>query len=472
MPSKEHEQTSDLGRGARKSVEVSRRSRVSLGEQVSPRRLRLRVGGQSGTPVGTAATMVMIYVALLLGLPSNMTVGSLGSLGRPAMLWGLGLLLWWFLARAQANQSDLPSVSQPLRLPLVAFILIALTSFAAAMLRGQPADQVSPAVTAMLRIASWTGVLLITMDGVRTLNGARHIIRALTYAGGVLGGLGLAQFVTGNTLLDWMAYLPGISIEQGGVVSRGTYTRSAGTAIHPLEYTTVLTSILPLALVAAINYDSWKRPRSQMWILRICLALIASAAMIAVSRSAMIGLLIASISSIPALPRRYRWIVVLGGVGLGAVMIAVIPGLLGTVVGLFLGAKNDPSTASRTGALALAPDFMSASPVIGVGFGTFLPRYYIFDNQWLLLMIELGVLGVAAFVLLGLLAIRSAWRVGALFPDNGSASISRAVAASLATIMVLFLFFDGLSFPQSGGLFFVMVGLAAVMRTVWKPIGN
>ena len=33
--------------------------------------------------------------------------------------------------------------------------------------------------------------------------------------------------------------------------------------------------------------------------------------------------------------------------------------------------------------------------MIGQGFGTFLPRYYIFDNGWVLLTVELGALGVA-----------------------------------------------------------------------------
>lgn len=410
--------------------------------------------------------MVTIYLVLLVAVPSYVTVGPLGSLGKPALIWGLLLLLWWLLSRLQARDFDAVPVSQPVRLALGAFVVIVLLSFAAAMLRGQPADQISPAVTALIRLSSWSGVLLVTMDGVRTHQDAARLVRCVAIIGGALAGLGLAQFITGQTLLDWLVSIPGLTADAAEVATRGAYARASGTATHPLEYGTVITASLPLAIVVAVNggFRSLRSRFAAWWWLPV--ALIAVASLLAVSRSAILGLVVAVVATLPAVPKAIRWVIGIGG-GLAALAVfAVVPGMLGTLVGLFAGASDDPSTQSRTGALARVPEFMSSSPFIGQGFGVFLPRYYVFDNAWVLLTVETGLLGVIALASLVISAIGSAIWASVVSPFGDTRAMSKAVTASLTTIAVLLLFFDGLSFAMSAGLLFFMAGLAAAMRSI------
>ena len=97
--------------------------------------------------VGDATSLVTIYIVLLFGIPSNVTINGLGSLGRPALLWGLVLFAFWMLSRLQWRNVDVDRISQPVRIAFVVYLVIVLVSFSAAMLRGQPADQISPAMS-------------------------------------------------------------------------------------------------------------------------------------------------------------------------------------------------------------------------------------------------------------------------------------------------------------------------------------
>ncbi|SFN70798.1 O-antigen ligase family protein [Mycetocola miduiensis] len=411
-----------------------------------------------------AVTMLTVYLVLLLVLPSGMTITALGSVGRPSLIWGLILLVWWAVSRLQASPAQALRVSQPVLLAFGAFLVIALISFAAALLRGQPDDQVSPAVTAIIRLLSWAGVLLVAVHGIRTKDELSTMVRRIGIGAGLLAALGLLQFLTGQAIVDFFQTLPGLSMT-GGPGQRAGVLRSSGTAVHPLEYATALNAALPLVIAAAVSRGF--RPqgsRAGLW-WWLPVALIAFSSLLAVSRSAIIGFVVAVISMLPVIPRRYipAALAVVGAIAFS--IVAAMPGLLSTTVALFTGAGSDPSTQSRTHALAQVPGFMEPSPLIGSGFGIFLPRYYIFDNQWVLVAIELGILGVLAF---GSMFVAAIWSAGrAKFPnDPDSRLIGHALAASMFNVAVLFAFFDGLSFPIAGGILFLLLGLCASVRTV------
>lgn len=422
--------------------------------------------GSPGRRGLNAVSMLTVYLFLLLAIPSSAVITALGSLGRPSMIWGILMLLWWVIARLQSRDAHLHPVSQPVRFTFLVFIIVALISFAVAMFRGQPADQISPAFTALVRILSWSGVLLISIDGIGAKGDLERIVRRIGIGAGLLAAFGIAQFVTKTSLLDFFSSIPGITMPFVDVAERGGVSRVPGTAIHPLEYATVLNAALPLVIAAAVTHGlRWplKKGKIGWW---IPAALISLSSLIGVSRSAIIGFGVAALTMIPVLPRRYRALVIIGGLMLAVVAVAAIPGLLATTVHLFAGASNDPSTLSRTGGLARAPEFISVSPLVGVGFGTFLPRYYIFDNEWVLVAIELGVLGVVAFGSVFLAAIWSGITARNRSNDPEISLLGYALAASVVNIAVLFAFFDGLSFPQSGGMLFLFAGLCGAILKI------
>jgi O-antigen ligase len=167
-----------------------------------------------------------------------------------------------------------------------------------------------------------------------------------------------------------------------------------------------------------------------------------------------------------------------------AVMYVSVPGLLGSIRGLFSNADEDPSIASRTGSYDIAGEFITGSPVVGKGFGTFLPKYWILDNAYLGMTIEAGFLGLLALLTLigaGLVSARSARRALQAARDAapvddaayaGTAVVggahhvqfAQALLASVAAGAGGLAFFDAFAFPQTAGCFFLLIGLAGAMR--------
>ncbi len=413
-----------------------------------------------------AVTMLTVYLVLLFAIPSGVTIDALGALGRPSLIWGLILMAWWTVSRLQARGSEARPISQPVRFAFVAFVVIVLISYAAAMLRGQPSDQLSPAFTAIIRLLSWAGVLFVAADGVRTMNDLGTMMRRIGIGAGLLATLGILQFVTGQALVDFFGAIPGLRMA-GGIGERAGVIRSSGTAIHPLEYATALNAALPLVIAAAISGGFRLRhpPKARWWWLPVVLISISS--LVAVSRSAIIGFAVAIVSMIPAIPRRYLPATIGVGTVLAFVVFAATPGLLSTTVELFAGAASDPSTQSRTAGLERVPEFMSTSPLIGSGFGIFLPRYYIFDNQWVLIAVELGILGIIGFASIFVAGIWSAL-LAKRSSEPGARLLGHALVASMFTVAVLFAFFDGLSFPIAGGMLFLLAGLCGSIRTITR----
>lgn len=415
--------------------------------------LRLSRSNLSGRGRGFDGLSVLtVYLVLLYAVPSSLTITALGSAGRPASLWALFAGVWWCWWQIQR---PVPSGSglQPVRLALFALLTIAMLSYATAMLRGLPADETNPADNGMLRLAAWAGMLLVAHDGLSDVEALRRFLRRIAWAGAIVAGLGIAQFFTGNALIDWIS-IPGMSSDIAVLDSRGGFPRASATASQPLEYGVVLCMTFPIAIVLAME-DMARWPLAR-W---IPAGIIAIASVLSVSRSELIGLVVGILVLLPTFSGRAR--VVLGSLALAlaAATAVLVPGLLGTIRGLFTGITNDPSTLSRTNSYEAAGELVSRFPLVGKGFGTLLARYHIFDNQYLLVAIELGVLGLIAFVTLVLTALAATGLARERAVARIDRQLTQALLASALSGAIMMAFFDGLSFPMSAGLLFLILGL-------------
>jgi O-antigen ligase len=400
-------------------------------------------------------TVLTVYLVLLLAVPSSYTISALGSVGKPAALWALGATIWWAASRVQRfvpSHSDARAV----KIAIFAFGGAVLLSYAVAMLRGLLPEEVSPADGSLLRLLGWIGIALVASDGIDDRDRFRVLLRRVVIGGTLMAILGLLQFVTGQSLLDWLS-IPGFSSDVSGlagVQSRGGFVRASGTAIHPLEYGTVLCVAFPIAVSLALSDTA--RPTVPRW---LPVFIIGAASVLAVSRSTLVGLAAGVLLLVPGWSRRVKLgfaiVTALSVIAIGA----LVPGIVGTLRGLFLGIGGDPSASSRLEGLDSTVEMLARFPVSGKGFGTFLPVYHILDNQYLLLTIETGIVGLIAFLTLISCAIWSAWKAKRLLTDPLDRALVQAVLASTAAAAVLLAFFDGFSFPMSAGLMFLLIGL-------------
>ncbi len=407
-----------------------------------------------------AVTVLTVYLVLLLAVPSSLAFSALGSTaGRPATLWALGATLWWLWYHLQRSR-PLHGPVQPVRLAMAGLIVVAAASYAWAMLRGLPGPEVSVADNSLLRLVSWAGILLVANDGIDDVERFRTLLRRIAWAGALMAILGILQFLTGQSLISWIA-IPGMSSDSAiaGVDVRAGFVRASGTASHPLEYGVVLSMAFPIAVSLAL--DDHGRSRLVRW---IPVAAIGLASLLSVSRSALIGLVAGLVLLFPTWSKRVR--ITFASVGAVAVVavLALVPGLAGTIKGLFTGLSGDSSALSRVDSYDSAAAYFLRFPIVGKGFGTFLPSYHILDNEYLLLAIELGALGILAVAALLGTAFWSAHAARRLATTPLDRSLSQAVFASVVAGAILMAFFDGLSFPMSAGMLFLMLGVCGGAR--------
>jgi O-antigen ligase len=147
---------------------------------------------------------------------------------------------------------------------------------------------------------------------------------------------------------------------------------------------------------------------------------------------------------------------------LGAAGIRVlVPGLMGTILVLFSSASgnNDNSTQARTKDYAGVAPYIKSRPWFGRGPATFIPSLYRYtDNYYLLALVEIGVAGVAAVLIIYLTGIRAGRLGRRLSVDPAQRDLGQSFAAAFAVMLVISATFDTLSFPMLSGLFFLLLG--------------
>lgn len=406
---------------------------------------------------------ITVYVVLLFAIPSRLVVGPLGSAGAPSMLFGLLSMLAWLLGQLRRSTGAV-TPRQPIRLALVFFLVSVGISYVAAMTRPIDQDEVSPADVAIIVTMSWTGVFLMVHDGITRLRDLHSVVRRFAIAGGLMGLLGLAQYLTKQPLIDRLT-IPGLTATTG-VESffRNGQVRIFGTATHPIEYGALLSILLPLALHGAVQPDG-RGPVRRWWpVVTISLALALSN-----SRSAYVSLGVALLVLLIGWPPRVRWRIG-SAVIAGALVLSVgVPSMLRSIRSMFTSLQNDPSIESRTDSYAVALQFFQHSPWVGRGLGTFLPKYRIFDNNYLGLLVSGGVLGMITFTAIPVTAIVVLLRRRHRWADERSRDLALSLVAGILAGAVSLAFFDGFAFPMTMGTFFLTLGIAGALIRLHPP---
>lgn len=409
--------------------------------------------------IGFDATSVLtVYLCLLLAIPSAMVVGPLGSAGAPSNIMAIGLLFWWAWFHTQRNRA-LTVGAQPVRVAMLGWLIAMVVVYAHAMLSPIPFDEISPADSGMLKLLGMAGLLLVANDGIPSLARNRVILQRMVIAAGLVAVFGLLQYLTKQLFIDRIQ-IPGLTSGafDRGLIVRSGFARPSGTSTHPIEYGVVLTMILPLAITVA------RKPPSHPWMYRGFLCAITFAVFLSISRSAIlcaiVGLLVLALTWSNAERLRALAFVTI----VGTVVYLSVPGMLGAVTGLFTGVAEDASIASRTGSYDIAAHFISTSPILGRGFGTFQPKYWILDNGYLGLLIEGGIVGLAGLIVLIATAVLAAKRARRAAVNEFDRDLAQAIIASIAAGASGLAFFDTFGFPQSAGCFFLLLGLAGSTR--------
>jgi hypothetical protein len=413
---------------------------------------------------------VEVFVALQLLLPSKLTVGPLGQVGTPATIWGLLCLLWYGLS-VLSPSSGLCRGRQPVRYAFGFLLVTWLFSYLALNARLAPAIEQTGSQATIFRLLGWIGVGLLAADGLRSVDELLRLSRFLVGMVAIVATVAMLQFVNVD-VVDPLTRLPGFTIvgDLTSTAQRGSFNRVAGTTGHPIEFAALITMVLPLALQIA----PWSRNR-KVWF--GAAALIGIGVPISISRTAFLGVAIGLALLLPHWGARRLRDTGVAIVGLAAFVFVAVPGLLGTVA-QYLGLRSggDTSLATRTGDYAAVAPFVEHSPIWGRGVGTFIPpQYRILDNQYLMSLIDTGVLGFIALVALFLIPIfcaRDAWSHARAAGDDCFRDIARGLFAAVVVAAVCLATFDAVSFWSFFAIAMVMLGMCGAASRLAKPLAS
>jgi O-antigen ligase len=405
------------------------------------------------------ASLLTLYVFVLMAIPSEYTFAPFGGAGAPSTMLG-AIFLVVYLLRWVHPESPIGSVRQPLRVAALGIFCAVVASYAAANLHKMGTLQQNGADRGIIMICGWAGVLLLAADGVSSMERLEVLLKRIVFGASSMAALGIVQFFTGLNIAKYIV-IPGLTANQpySDISTRGSYNRPSATAIHPLEFAFVLAAVLPVAI-----HRARFAPENQKVKRWIQVTLISVALPMTVSRSAILGLVVVMAVILPVWPSRDRWCA-LGVAAIGALGIQVlVPGFLRDMNGLFFAIGSDSSTTSRTSALSNSMPLIGQHPWFGEGFGTFMPSTLFYtDDQYLNAGIELGLVGVAAIVALFSTGWWSARDVRRRSTDPGIRHLGQCMGASCAVMLVVYSTFDTLYFPMAAGITFLMLGCIAAL---------
>jgi len=409
-----------------------------------------------------AVSLLTLVLALALLIPARLVFVPLGGSATPATLMGL-LLLWYWLVARLVPRLGLDFGRQPMRFALLIWLWTLVASVAAAYARaGISPMEMSATNRGIVIYAAAAGIALIAADGIASFVRLEALVQVIVWLGSVVALIGVVQFVLGIDLASYI-HIPKLgSITTAlSLGDREGFRRVGSTATHPIEYAAVLAALFPLAL----HYGTFAARRKIRWIPAI---LIGMAIPGSLSRTAVVAFVVVLLFLAPTWSRQRRITALCVGIAGFAVVQVAYPGLTQTFINLFTGAGQDISVTTRTEDYGEAIPYILSSPWFGRGVRTFDPVTYFFvDNQYLIQLIETGIVGLIATVALLVTGVTLARGARHRSTDPQTRDLGQAFAASIAALMVCGATFDLLSFPMVTILLFVLLGSSAAL---WRIV--
>ncbi|MFF4852287.1 O-antigen ligase family protein [Streptomyces sp. NPDC001194] len=431
-----------------------RRREAAAAAAGAPRaRARRRLPGR--TPDATA--LLSGYLGLAFFIPSNLTLPGMGGVGTPANVFALLCLFWYLATWLTGRIRPAPGT----RLPRVAMWLLAvsvLASYLADAARGSTHKEVLGADRGLIGLLVWVSIVVLVSAGIQDRARLDVLLRRAVVMGSVVAAIGYYDFFTATNIAEHIS-IPGLqsSVAQITTLDRGAFTRPRSTTAQPLEFGGMLALMLPFAVQQAFDPVRGHLSRWRRW---GPVALMGGALPLTVSRTSIIGALIVVLVMVPRWKPQRRWTAIGLLVGSVACFKVAVPGLIGTITTLFSSflSNSDSSTQARTVKYSAIVPYLEEHPLFGRGLGTFTPDLYFFtDNQYMLTLAEMGMLGLLALLALFLTGIHQGGAIRRLAADESERELGQAFFASALVALVSSATFDALSFPMFAGMFFLTI---------------
>jgi hypothetical protein len=412
-------------------------------------------------PWALAGFMAMLFLVPIdaITLPIHLPVN--GTLDRPVVI---ALTMLWLSSLAVVSGAARPRLKLGrVHFAALLFLGLCLTSV---FLNGQALgsmDELTLVVKKLALLLSYVVFFFIVASVLRPREVPRFA--ALMVSLGVIVAVGtIVEYRTHyNVFYElWGKVLPVTApnlLDQIDSIGRLTVY---GPTLQPLELAAMLAMVLPFAILGAI--DAATRRRRLLYTIAVGLLI---AGGVATARKTSLVVPAAVILILLAYrPRQVGRLMLKLGLLLGLLVHFIAPAAIGGVISqLEPGHFNSAlTTTDRTARYdAVTPDVLN-HPLLGRGYESYDPqKYRILDNQYLDLLITVGLIGLVSY-----LAIFGAMMLAAHAtirgPDPRRSSLALGAFATVAAIAIASALFDVLSFPHVPYLLFFVGAMIIALR--------
>jgi len=363
--------------------------------------------------------------------------------------------------------ADAPSAPRMRRSPMDYLLVLVTAVFAVSLALNLPTlaqnYELALALKKLSLLGSYTLFFYIVSTSVHAREVSAFVSWILLLASFTALGI-LVEYRTGaNYFYGWtQSLLPGLHVGQPPTSVEAFERRAiVGPTHHGLAACTLLGLALPFAVVRMMSRRGWERVAYAAMIV-----LLIAGGLATQRKTAVMLPLVALLVLIAVRPRAIARFWPMALVVAVATQISA-PGAISGIRYQLRTALTSDSTSGRTNDYAAVLPDIKADFLFGRGFGSYDPKKYrILDNQLLDMVIEVGVIGALAWILM---ILGSALAVRALVrgPDVEAADIGVAVMAAAAVFLTSNVLYDAFSFRHAPYAFMLVAALGVTTaRTV------
>lgn len=406
------------------------------------------------TEVSLIAVIAVICLLPFAALPLNIGF-------EPTLLDGaLGILvLVWFARIISGEQEDF--VGTPLTLPVLIFLALAVISFIAGL---GHADVTANVLRRFLEVVVSIVLMFVVTNNVRTHRQIRQVVLAISVFGFGAAAAGVFFYILPQewtvrllSRLSILRYPSGYSILRFINDDPEQPMRAIGTSVDP----NILGALLILITALLVPQLFSKRPVLKKAFIVPMLAVMGLCMILTFSRGSLLGLSVALF--LLALVKYRRLLLILLILALLFVTLPQTQGYIDHFINGLQGA--DRATQMRFGEYKDALILISRYPWIGVGFADApdIDLYIGVSNLYLLIAEQMGLIGLAAFLLVLLVFfVHTGWVYHRAPPNEELVPVLLGIQLALVGALVGGIFdhyLFNIRFPHMSALFWTYIGL-------------